>query len=355
MQKRHYIGIGCLLLALAAVLVWQRAAQPKPVPIEVLRPSEVNLDLGLTGRLQAQDRVTVAPLLSSRVEALHAEEGAMVKSGQLLATVSVLALSAQNEQARALRNQAAAQVAQLEQDLARERRLQQQGFLSDAALARRESELAQARAALAASTAGTRETVAKQQETRILAPMDGIVLRRLADPGAIVDGRNGIMELASPHTQLLEADIDEAIADQLRPGMAAKIRWQDKQLDGSVSYLAPDVDTATGGRLVRITPKQSLAAPIGRSMDLIIRVATLPDSITIPRSALLSGSTAQAAAQGTGEVLVLQGDKAVRRTIRFRDWPAERVAVLAGLRAGEQLVLSPRAVPAPPLRGVVTE
>jgi HlyD family secretion protein len=311
MARLRWLWFALLLVAFA--LWWARRAPPQPVKVETLQPGTAVLALSVSGRVRATSQTPIAPLSAGRLNAVLVAEGEAVRAGQPLARLTLLGQAAQDAQATA--NLAVRETAlkQAERALARDSALFEQGFVSAAVRDERRDAVAATRAEVARARAALAEQAARSGGQILTAPFDAVVLRRLADA--------------------------------LRPGLPARILWQGRTWPAQLSDLAPDVDPASGGRLIRVRPDAALDAPIGRSMDITIEVATLPNQITVPRSALLRGTEA-----GAATVKLLQGEAAETRSIRYRDWPAERVIVTAGLKAGEQLILDPRAVPVGRLR-----
>lgn len=136
----------------------------------------------------------------------------------------------------------------------------------------------------------------------------------------------------------VETDVDEAVAGALRVGMNARLApagMNDEVYSGAVTFVSPRVEPTTGGRTVRLSINAgSSDLPPGLSVDVNIVVEARNEALTLPRGAIARNA-------GASFVMVLRNDQAVRQTVTFVDWPAERVVVTSGVKAGDQVALDP--------------
>ncbi len=110
-----------------------------------------------------------------------------------------------------------------------------------------------------------------------------------------------------------------------------QLTGDDRKLDGTVSFVAPVVDANTGGLAVKIAFAEPQAAPIGLTVTANIIVDRREAAISAPRAALV-------AEEGKHSAFVLDGEKAKRVPVTVIDWPADRLIVTDGLRAGDRLI-----------------
>lgn len=101
-------------------------------------------------------------------------------------------------------------------------------------------------------------------------------------------------------------------------------------------FAAPTVDSATGGREIKIAFNEKVSLPVGLTVNAILIVNEVENALSLPRRAIVTEG-------GQSHVLVLENGVAVRREIGFRDWPSERVIVTEGLREGEAVIPDPAA------------
>lgn len=222
-----------LLLALAGCSrapPSHRDAAPPVAPIAVAQ-GVVDAEAGLIRVRAARDGV---------VERSLAEEGDHVAAGQSLATLqdrearlSLDVASADVADRRAQAEVAAAKAAGADRDAQRLTRLAQadagtrqdaERAMTAAAIAR--SEVAQASAALLAAQARRQLGVYEVQARDVRAPVGGRIVRRTTAAGAFVSASTSLFVLEPDGRRVIRAELDEAFADRVRPGMAAVVTRQ---------------------------------------------------------------------------------------------------------------------------------
>ena len=167
----------------------------------------------------------------------------------------------------------------------------------------------------------------------IMAPIAGTIMSIAADPGQIVDPASPILTVADLRALMVETDVDEAYATQISQGLKAVLQLvgTNQNLAGTVSFVSPQVDVTTGGLAVRISTDLPLKAPVGLTVTANIIVEDNPAAISAPRTALVTDATGSS-------VFVLRDGKAKITPVQPVDWPAARLIVTEGLRAGDLLI-----------------
>jgi RND family efflux transporter MFP subunit len=168
--------------------------------------------------------------------------------------------------------------------------------------------------------------------------MAGRILLRPIDPGQVVDVRTHIFEIVSAGAPEVETDVDEAVAGALRVGMNARLApagLNEKHYNRTVTFISPRVEPTTGGRTVRLSINAGSAElPPGLSVDVNITVETRNEALTLPRGAIARNA-------GASFVMILRDNKAAKQAVTFVDWPAERIVITSGVKAGDQVALDP--------------
>jgi len=167
----------------------------------------------------------------------------------------------------------------------------------------------------------------------IVAPIAGTILTRGVEPGQVVDLTTTLFTLGDLSELVVETDVDESYATQIRTGMPAllQLTGDDRRLDGMVSFVAPVVDADTGGLAVKIAFAKPQSAPVGLTVTANIIVDRRDAAISAPRPALVPDGAERS-------VFVLEGEKAKRVPVQVIDWPADRLIVTDGLNAGDRLI-----------------
>ena len=167
----------------------------------------------------------------------------------------------------------------------------------------------------------------------VTAPMAGTVIDLPVVAGQTVDPGTVLMIVVDMGHLVVEADVDETHALELRTGLAATMRATGSSgvLTGRVSQVAQEVDAATGAIAVTLKPDTSLAAPIGLTVTANIVIEDRAAAITVPRAAVVTDEAGTA-------VFVLQGATAARRAVAVIEWPAARLIVTYGLSPGDPVI-----------------
>lgn len=226
-----------------------------------------------TGNIQPTTEVDVSSERSGVLRSVNVDTNSMVKKGDVLAELDTERMMAELARdkaslasAEAKAADARATLAQTQTALARAERLSKQGIsaiqdldTARAAAARAEAGVAAADADVAVAQADITMQQTDITKTRILSPVDGIVLKRAAEPGQTVASSLQapvLFTLAEDLTRMqLEADIDEADIGAVKPGQKAtftvdaypgrafpaaieKIEFSPKVTDNVVTYKA---------------------------------------------------------------------------------------------------------------------
>jgi RND family efflux transporter MFP subunit len=367
---RRRIVLWLVLLAVAAAaagLVYLRFARAVAVPVLTAAPGAVAVRVVGPGTVQARVPVTLSARVTATVRQLSADVGDRVKRGQVLALLDDRDLAARRgvvdgQQEVSARNVAAARAAvakaQADLELARSRRnrdadLLRSGFVSqsvldasDASLRAAEANLDNARASLAARESEGR---ALSQEaryadtvlsfTRVVAPMDGVIILRQAETGATVVPGSPIFRLVDPATLWIAMRVDESVVARVRTGQPAQIRLRTGEVfAGRVARIARQSDAATRELEVNVAfeqPPERFA--IDQEAQVSIDAGAEP-GLVVPLSALVRDTA------GVQGVLVVDAARARFRPIATGLADERHVIVSQGLAAGETVIGQPQGV-----------
>ncbi|MGY2168887.1 HlyD family secretion protein [Pseudomonas gingeri] len=202
------------------------------------------------GRLEATE-VQIASKIPGRLAEVLVNEGDKVTKGQLLARIDTRTLEAQRVQAEAevLRAretfaaaQANVQLRQSElllagQELKRFRELSQRGFASgqlldqqqarydtsNSAVLAAKAQVAALSASIGAAQAQVAQLTSEIDDSSLLAPIDGIIQLRLAEPGEVLGAGGRVLLLIDPGDQYMNLYLPAAVVGRLTPGDEARV------------------------------------------------------------------------------------------------------------------------------------
>lgn len=311
-----------------------------------LKPSRVKRETSCVGELRARRTTRLGAQVSGRVAEVLVEEGAWVKAKQELVRLDtatfeleIAVKAAESEAAIVTRSDAEVQFARVksmwEKPAGQEPSIPRKQY--DDAKTRLDAAIVQVKLMDAALKLARQ----KLADAVICAPFDGVVTRRLVDPGQPVT--------SAPVTELLEIrdvaklDLEYRLPQAMlaRVGTSTPVAWEiDGVADGSgtgtVTLILPDVDEAT--RTFRC--RTSIDNAGGRLRPgLLARVRVIEES---PREALFLPAVAIAPSAAGPTVRALDGGRPAVRPVKLGETWGDFVEILGGLAPGDR-VLVPKA------------
>jgi RND family efflux transporter MFP subunit len=271
------------------------------------------------------------------LDAVMVERGDPVKRGQLLATVRPSDLPDQLQAERAALAQARAHKALAESNDARAQQLAPSGLMSEQERQQAADTLAAAEAAEDASRARLEALAVRLGETRITSPLDGLVLARRLDPGALVGpGSSGVILTVAQVDQLrVLVPVNEREAPRVEVGQTALMHLEafpDRVFRGEVVRVSPAFDPATRTLDAEVRlPDPAGELRVGMYGRAEIVLETHPRAVVVPVSAVVINSLGTYA-------FVLEGDEVRRRNLRTGVDGGDWLEVLEGIAPGEEIV-----------------
>jgi HlyD family secretion protein len=335
---------------------------PPAIRVVAAERRELVENLSVNGTIIAREEAAVGTDLNGlTVLALNADEGDVVKKGDVLAVLDRSMLDTQLAQIVASRAQAEANIAQMRaqigdaevgvrqagEGLDRAAALQKKGIATDAqrdnavnALDSAKAKLDAAEKALAASEAQLAVIDAQKDnvlvqigKTELRAPADGLILARDATLGGVVSaGSAPLFRIAIDGKLELAANVAETALPRLAKGMPAKIAMPglDTPVGGSIRRISPEVDQASRLGSIRVELEPSAALRAGNfargEIELVRR-----EGVAVPTSAVMY--------QGAKAFLQCVEDGTVTtRPVTLGARAGDMVEIASGLSEGEEVV-----------------
>jgi RND family efflux transporter MFP subunit len=278
---------------------------PVAVTVVTVESRAVTPALFGIGTVEARYTYKIGPTFAGRVKRLDVHVGDQVKAGQVLGEMEPVDLDdrVRSQESAFKRAEAALREAEARQAYAQtQARRYEQLFAvrstSEEIVTTKRQELQIADAALAAArediarARSDREgLVAQRSNLRLIAPVDGVVAVRDADPGTTIVAGQAVVEVIDPKSLWINVRFDQISASGLAGGLPARIVLRSRggqTLKGRVLRVEPKADAVTEETLAKVTfdNKPEPLPPVGELAEVTVDLPALPSAPLIPNAAV---------------------------------------------------------------------
>ncbi|MFT3672820.1 efflux RND transporter periplasmic adaptor subunit [Aestuariivirga sp.] len=393
---RRLVWIAVLaVIAAGGLYAYERYSAAREAIVYDTKTAEVTnltVTVSATGTIQPITQVDVSSELSGVIRTVNVDDNSIVKKGDTLATLDTERLDAQKAKseaqlagAEAKLQDARATLDQRQTAADRQKDLRKRGLSTEqdlqsasADLARATASVAAAEADLASAKADLAILEADLKRAVIAAPIDGVVLKRAAEPGQTVASSLQapvLFTLAQDLTRVqLEAAVDEADMGAVKTGQKAGFSvdaYRGRNFPAQIerlSYAPETVDGVVTYKAILSAPNEDLALRPGMTATAKIITEDYANVLTVPNEALRYApprvetsrgfsitqifmprfprserGTRDASPDGMRDVYVLRHGVAEKISIKTGSSDGRRTVVLSGeLKAGDKLITAQR-------------
>ncbi|GAB6158725.1 efflux RND transporter periplasmic adaptor subunit [Desulfotomaculum varum] len=290
----------------------------------------------LSGTLEALNSADVVAKTAGKVAALYVDVGSTVTAGQTLLTLEAEDLKAAVQAAEA--NLATAQV---NYDLSLSKYKRGQELVKSAAISQWDFEenyegaFRKAAAALKSAQAALAQSQARYHETVLKSPINGVVTARNINAGELAGSSGPLFSISNLDKVVVLVNVNEQQVNKFVTGQQVAVRVSaatQNPLTGTVTNIALAADPKLKAYPVKIelANKNHQLKP-GMFAEVIWEKAT-PKTLLVPRQAVVTRD-------GVAKVFVLEQGIVKERQVQTGPADSQNVAVLSGLRAGEQVIV----------------
>jgi RND family efflux transporter MFP subunit len=332
MKQRHWVLVCVAALAAVGIVVAcsHRAggtvvSLERTVRVAPVTDAALDNTLRAVGLLTPKDEARLSFKVGGLVESINVEEGQAVKAGQVLAVLKPAEINASLEQAR----QASAKALR---DLDRGRALLADGVTT-------EEQVQDLTTAFKVAGAAQSSAEFNANHARIVASVDGVVLRKLAESNELVQAGQTVVVLGGANRGwIVRVGLADRDVVRIRVGDLARIEfdaWPGQTFSGRVGNIASAADPGTG----TFTVELQLDAGGARFVQgLVAKVALSPQAAVsgqvIPVQALLEANDKEA-----GVFVLDPATRTVRRVnIQIGRMSLGQIEVTGGLEQGALVV-----------------
>lgn len=304
------------------------------------------------GTVAARYTYQIGPTASGRIRTLQVHVGDTVQAGQELGEMDPVDLDERLQSQTATRKRVVAQIAEArarasytQTQADRYQKLWQAGAASEEVFSTKQQENLIAQAALNAAQeelarvrAEYEALIAQRKNLKLIAPADGLIVARNADPGTTLVAGQAALEMIDPRSVWIHARFDQWNAHGLAPNLPAQIVLRSQsgmQRNGYVLRVEPVADAITEEKLAKVVfdPLPDPLPPIGELSEVTIALAALPAAPVVPNAAL------QRSDGKIGVWKVENGDLRFAVIALGATDLHGKVQVRSGLSVGEQIVV----------------
>lgn len=343
--------IGLYLHAAAMTNHMALASQPKGVLVQRASSSPYRPVRGYVGTVEPWDAARVGPqYISAYVGTVLVRPGAVVRRGEVLATLDCRNASAASREIAAKAEALEEEQAALEHEAERTKEMQAGGFASANELEQRTAKSAAQKAEVESLRASLISRRLEEDDCVLRAPFGGEIAERYVDPGAYVRPGDAVVRVIDRGKVRVVADAPESDFNVVAPGtpVAIDVEALDSRLDGKVSRRAPAADETTRTIHFEIdlpnavsegspNGKMARAIPVGATARLVIAYGALHPATVVP----LVAATVRGA---KATVFTVEDGVAKRVVVPVLGEEAGQLYLAPTLRAGTEVVIEGRAL-----------
>ena len=352
---------------------------PRAVTVAVAKAKHEDLsrELVLTAEFRPFQEIDVHAKVAGFVKKIYVDVGDRVKEGQLLTVLEIPEMQDDLTRALAAKRRSSAELERARDELVRSQSSHEASHLSyarlaevikkrpnlvaqqeiDDALARdrvSEAQVGAAREALAAAEQGVQVATADEEKiktmaayARITAPFAGVISKRYADTGAMIQAGTAsqtqampVVRLAEDHLLRLVLPVPESVVPRVRVGtkVAVRVPSLNRTFEGKVARFTSQVQLSTRTMDTEVdVPNPELLLKPGMYAEASLVLEQRDDALAIPIQAVNLGE------QTKSTVFLVTADKQIEeRPVKLGIETPTKVEVLSGIAENDLVVVSGR-------------
>jgi RND family efflux transporter MFP subunit len=349
LKKKRVLAAVALLLVLVSVLFLAftsrqtqadaTKASTRPIAVEVTPVATAYLTEAVTavGTIAAIKDVVVSSETAGRITAVLVKVGDNVRQGQTLVQVDAELKVIAVEQAKAQLQAAETNVKKAQKDFQRSEKLFSTGDIADVELEGYRLAYHSAEAQFKSATMGLRLAQRQLEDTRVKAPIAGVIASRKVEVGEMVGPGREVANIVDISSVKVRLSIPEEEIGKIRVKQPAALRVDSRPgfaIHGSVYTIGSKAETPNGHSYpveVVVQNKDIALLKVGMFARVDIQSGSANDALAISKESVINEETNPA-------VFVVENNIARLRPIKLGMRAGDRYQVLEGLRAGDLVI-----------------
>jgi len=352
----HYLIAMLILVALVAggiMLHKKRALEIARIPAEPVTPwalhvamvSAKPVDSGFPAlaMVSTREEVTIMPRISGRILEMGPREGVRIKAGNLLVHIDTRELEDTINSLNAQYTAAQAEAKRTSDELVREKKLLRDGGSNESAVETRHTAFIAAKQKVSSLKYEMNSLLVRKGYGRINAPTDGIIAKRLAEPGDMAVPGRPLYKITASTGALARVELPQSILHEVHPGTPMVLSHNGEQLTFPIDRIFPTVDARALGIAEADLDKIPFDLPSGGRIACRIILKQVNVGIQVPYGSLLCGEDRQ---QCLLFKVVRQNNKDILKrlpvTVKLRGH--DGIAVEGGLAVDDSVIVAHESV-----------
>ena len=324
-----------LLFLLASLLPAGSRGEDLPFPGVKVENRTLPQEQLLDGVVEAANRSTVSAQTSGRVKEILVDVNDVVERGAPIIRLRDTEQRAGLEQAQAAQKEAQARYQEAQAEYNRSKDLYDKKLVAKAQLDNSTATLDAAKARLDAAQAKVTEAREQLDNTVIYAPYSGIVLERQVQLGEAVRPGTPLMTGFSPDQLRVVVNVPQRLIERVRQYRQAGVLLPTGRVAAERLTFFPYADPASTVFKVRVyLPDKLKGVYPGMFVKTAFVIGTV-ERLVVPQAAVAHRG------EMTGVYVLKDGRISLRQVRVGRVLEGDKIEVLAGLEAGEQVALDP--------------
>jgi len=360
-KRGIYRGIYSILILMIACSAFAVAGcgkkeKPKPekkaiaVNVMTVQAGTAENVLHFTGDVRAERDIRLLAQVAERIVAFKADKGDFVQKGQVLAVIESTLLARGVDQAEAALEAARANLANMEAEFGRAKRLFAEDAISRQQYDARKTQYDNAGSAMKQAEAVVEQARKQFNNASILAPFSGLISNRFLELGDMVAPGAPVFSLIQIDTVRVMAQVSAREFASVRIGQRARLKvagLADRIFDGRISKKPPILDAVSRLATVECSfPNPDRLLVPGMFGELEIVLGTRQNVPLAPVSAVLFRTVVGERGANLDEqmtrqpyVFLVADGRAVRRDVTTGYRGSGMLEIVSGVKPGDRLVV----------------
>jgi len=179
----------------------------------------------------------------------------------------------------------------------------------------------------------------KQDKERLLrlattqSDRDGVLTWVVQEVGSVIGQGEVIARVADLSSFRIEATLSDVHASQLTPGLPARVRVNEKMLDGTITSILPTIKDGVMTIVIGLEDKANANLKSNLRVDVYVVSGHKDKTLKVRRGPAIPG-------EGTHDIFVIRGDRAVKTPVQIGLSSFEESEVVTGLMEGDEVIIS---------------